>query len=166
MTTLHFKVLNRCLQLLFLSFVMLVMSGCGALAMLFTYKDVRKETVFRSSSSRKNYYEIKAITLSHCGCTYLSIDHFRNRDKQFHWYYNYNNQTGKIIYSYNPAKQDNDTIRLKATTSNHFTVPFDSLDKEIFLRIDTIIVQKTKGVIYQIKKQDYKGFIQQPYHYN
>ncbi len=140
-----------------LGFTALTMTSCS-LGILLFYRDSRTKNIYRSSSSKKNYYTIKATTLSHCGCTYLSIDNFVGRKRTSHFYYNYNNQAGKTIYSTDPMTGKKDTIRLIATTQTNFTVPFDSLDKEILNRIDTILKAQPKAVVYKIIKQDYKGF--------
>ena len=141
------------------------MTSCSLGTLLF-YRDSRTENIYRSAASTKNYYTIKATTLSHCGCTYLSVDNFVGRKKTFNIYYDYNNQAGKTIYSVDPKTGKKDTLRLIATTASNFTVPFDSLDKEILNRIDTIAVNRPKGIIYKIVKQDYKGFNKKPVYYD
>ena len=54
-----------------------------------------------------------------------------------------------------------DTVIYVPTTDANFTIPFDSLDKEILQHIDTLISLRPKGsgLIYQVKRKEYKGFI-------
>ena len=140
--------------------IMLSMSGC-AIGMLF-YRDTRTKDIYRSPGSKKNYYTIKATTLSHCGCTYLMINNYVNKKKTFYIRYNYSNVTEKTIYSINDKTKKVDTVELEATTNNDFSIPLDSLDLEIYNRIDNILLEKPKEIIYEIKRKDYKGYKRKP----
>ena len=143
--------------------VIAILPGCNALGMLLFYRDSRTVTVFKSSPSKKNYYVIKATTLSHCGCTDLHVDNYKQGKKDFTIFY-HDDIVRKSIFSYDSQTNHKDTIRLVATPYNNFTTPFDSLDLEIFKRIDSISIQRPKGIVYEIKRPVYKGFINGPYY--
>lgn len=151
------------LPFIYLLLTIAILTGCNTLGMLLFYRDSKTTTVYRNSDSKKNYFIIKATTLSHCGCTDLYIDNYQNGKKQFHIFYN-NNIARKTIFRYNSQTNQKDTLRLLATPYDNYTTPFDSLDSEIFKRIDSIAIQKPKGLVYQIKRSEYKGFINDPYH--
>lgn len=119
------------------------------------------KSIYRSSSSKKDYFEIIAFTLSHCGCTHLYVDSYRNGKKEFQLFYN-NKIARKSIYSYQTGQKRPDTLRLLATTSNDFSIAFDSIDIEVFGRIDSIAIKKPSGVVYDVKKTNYKGYIKDP----
>jgi hypothetical protein len=138
------------------------MSGCS-LGMLLFYRDSKTRTVYKSSESKQNYYIVNATTLSHCGCTDLHIDSYKNGKKEFNLFYN-GNIARKTIYKFDSNANQRDTIRLVATPNNNYTTPFDSLDIEIFNRIDSIAIQKPTGIVYEIKRPAYKGFISDPYY--
>lgn len=119
------------------------------------------KSIYRSSSSKKDYLEITAFTLSHCGCTDLYVDSYRNGKKEFQLFYT-NNLARKSIYTYQAGQKLPDTLRLLATTSNDFSIAFDSIDIEVFRRIDSIAIKKPSGVVYAVKKTNYKGYIKDP----
>jgi hypothetical protein len=62
----------------------------------------------------------------------------------------------KSIYDFNDKGVIVDTVTLIAKTDN-FDIPFDSLEIEIFKRIQTI-VDKKQGLVYEMKWTGYKGF--------
>lgn len=134
-----------------------VFTGCNAIGMLLFYKEVKTEEVYRSSTSVKNYYIIKATTFSHCGCTELHICNYQRGKKTFRIDYR-DSLLSKTIYRYNEATKKRDTIRLIATRNDFFATPFDSLDREIIGEIQSLHTNKTKGIVYPVKKPDFKGF--------
>jgi hypothetical protein len=138
------------------------MTGC-AVGMLLFYRDSKTSTIYKSSDSKKDYYIVNATTLSHCGCTDLHIDNYKNGKKEFNLFYN-GNIARKTIYKFDSKINQRDILRLVATSNNDYTTPFDSLDIAIFNRIDSIAIQKPKGIVYQIKRTEYKGFINEPYY--
>jgi hypothetical protein len=139
-----------------------VLTGCNTIGMLLFYRGSKTATVYRSSDSKKDYYIVKATTLSHCGCTELYINNFKNGSIEFNLYYT-ENLARKTIFRKNTETKEIDTIRLLATPYSNYTIPFNSLDTEMFNRIDSIAIQKPKGIIYQIKRNVYKGYISDPY---
>ena len=143
--------------------ILTVLTGCTTIGMLLFYRDSRTATIYRNSDSKKDYYIIKATTLSHCGCTELYIDNFKKGKIEFNIFHN-ENLARKTIFTNNKETNKTDTIRLLATPYNNYTIPFNSLDTEIFNRIDTIAIQKPKGIVYQIKRTAYKGYIKDPYY--
>lgn len=142
-------------------FSILILTSCSLGYFLF-YKDSKTKNIYRSSASKKNYYAIKATTLSHCGCTDLHIENYKNGKKEFHLFYN-GTIARKTIYKFDAEKNRKDTISLIATSNNNYTIPFDSLDIAIFNRIDSIAIQKPKGIIYQVKRVKYTGYVNDPY---
>ena len=140
-----------------------ILPGCNTIGMLLFYRDSRTSSVYRNSDSKKDYYIVKATTLSHCGCTELYVDNFKNGKIEFNIFYN-ENLARKTIFTNNKETNKTDTIRLLATPYSNYTTAFDSLDYEIFKRIDTIALQKPKGIIYQIKRNTYTGYIKDPYY--
>jgi hypothetical protein len=135
------------------------MTSC-ALGMLLFYRDSKTTTIYKSSDSNENYFIVKATTLSHCGCTHLNIDNYKNGKKDFHIFYN-GTVAYKTIYKSDSINQ-NDTLRLFAT-SNNYTIPFDSIDIEVYNQIDSIAIHKPKGIVYQINMTKFKGYINDPY---
>jgi hypothetical protein len=149
---------HRFLSILVLLLATLSLTGC-AVGMLLFYRETKTMTVYKSSLSNKNYYTIKATTLSHCGCTDLNIDYYKNGRKKFNIFYN-GNIARKTIYPIGSKKLNHsDTILLMAIPGNNFTIAFDSLDTAIFNKIDSLAVYKPKGIVYEIKRPIYKGYI-------
>lgn len=140
-----------------------IATGCNSLGMLLFYRDAKTETVFRSSESKKDYFIIKATTLSHCGCTDLYVDNYNQGRKDFNIFYA-ENVARKTVYKFNQQTNKKDTLRLLATPYDNYTIAFDSLDTEIFKRINTIAIEKPKEIIYKVKSNTYKGFITDPYY--
>jgi hypothetical protein len=138
------KILLACLV------ISIASSGC-AVGMLLFYRDARTTTIYKSTGSRKDHYEIKAHTLSHCGCTDLYVDGYIRKTKEFTIRYS-DRLVSKIIYS------GADTIRLLATDKN-YTIPFDEVDKEIFGTIDSLLVNRPKGLAYPPQRRTYKGYV-------
>lgn len=115
------------------------------------------KTVYKSSNSQKDYIIIKAATLSHCGCTQLYADSYRNGKLAFQIFYD-DNIARKTIFEYTDAKRMPKSYSLLATTMDSFTIPFDSLDLQIFNRIDSAIIKK-EGFVYPIRWTEYKGYV-------
>lgn len=136
-------------------------TSCG-LGMLLFCRESKTKTIYKSSSSKKDYYIIKATTLSHCGCTNLAITNYKNGKKTFIIDYT-NNRVSKTVYRLNTITNTPDTQRLLATNISFYTTPFDSLDNQIFRTIDSLNKQKIKGFIYPVTITEYKGFINNPY---
>lgn len=134
-----------------------IFSGCSIGLLLF-YRDSKTEIVYKSPSSKNDYFVIKATTLSHCGCTFLDIYNYKMGKQDFHLFYS-ENVVRKTVYKFNSERGVADTLRLMATTSDGYIYAFDSLDIEIFKRIDSIAIQKPKGIIYPVKITKYKGYI-------
>lgn len=134
--------------------------GCNTIGMLLFYRDARTRTVYRSPGGKKNYFIIKATTLSHCGCTELFIANYKAGKRNFYISYN-GNTARKTIFGYNEHTNKRDTLRLLATPYDNFTVAFDPLDVEIFNRIDSLSIHKPKGIVYSIMRTKYKGFIKE-----
>jgi hypothetical protein len=113
--------------------------------------------LYKSSSSNQNYFTIKAVALSHCGCTEIYAESFKNGKREFQIFYN-DNLARKTIYTF---KQNNKTPEVKyllATPNDNFTTPFNELDSRIFTIIDSAI-EKKQGIVYPIRTRSYKGYI-------
>ena len=134
----------------------LIFSLCGLIFFAISCDTTRN--VYASSPSKTNHLTIKAVTLSHCGCTHLYADNVKNGRKDFQIFYN-DNLARKSIYNYDNSKTPIDTFVLRATEANDFLIPFDSIDIEIFERINTFATQKPPGIVYSIKAKNYKGYI-------
>ena len=115
-------------------------------------------TIYQSSETKKNSWTVNAYTMSHCGCTQLFVEKYRNGKPEFQIMYT-DNFARKNIYKFNEKGAISDTIVLKAMAEN-FDIPFDSLDIEIFRKIETI-VNSREGLVYEIKWTEYKGFIKE-----
>ena len=113
--------------------------------------------LYKSSSSKKNYFTVKAVTLSHCGCTEIYAESFENGRKEFQIFYN-DNLARKTIYHYNSKSKTPEVTYLLATPNDNFTIPFNELDSRIFTIIDSAI-EKKQGMVYPIRRLMYKGFI-------
>ena len=96
--------------------------------------------------------------MSHCGCTQLFVEKYRNGKNEFQIIYA-DDFARKNIYNFNKKGAIADTVALIAKTDN-FEIPFDSLDNEIFKRIKAI-VDKKEGLVYEMKWTEYKGFKRQ-----
>ncbi len=115
------------------------------------------KNIFTSSTSKKDYLTIKAVTLSHCGCTEFYAESFKNGKIEFQIYYN-DNLARKTFFNYNQESKTPILTSLIATPNDDFTTPFDETDSKIFSLIDSAIVNK-QGVIYPIRRTIYKGYI-------
>ncbi|MGG9971917.1 hypothetical protein ACQ33O_09010 [Ferruginibacter sp. SUN002] len=134
------------------------MSSCS-LGMLLFYRDSKTSTVYKSSDSKKDYFKIDATTLSHCGCTQLTITNYKNGERDFIIRYGMGTYAGKIIYKNNSVTKESDTVWLKFTTLENYTIKFNSIDSLILKVIDSFAVSKPKGVVYPINKPMFKGYI-------
>ena len=113
--------------------------------------------IFKSSSSKKNFFIINAVTLSHCGCSEIYAESYKNGKKEFQIFYN-DNLARKTIYSYNSDSREVESKSLLATPNDNFSIPFDSLDFRIFTIIDSTIL-KGKVFVYPIRRTIYKGYV-------
>ncbi len=111
--------------------------------------------LYRSTDSKNNYWTVNAYTMSHCGCTQLFIEKYRNGKNEFEIMYT-DDFARKNIYDFNEKGVIVDTVTLIAKTDN-FDIPFDSLDNEMFKKIKSI-VDKKEGLVYEMKWTEYKGF--------
>jgi len=148
-------------RLILTSLSSLLFTGCGLVFGLF-YKDWRSEVAYRSSTSKRNYYVVEGVTQSHCGCSDIVVKHYKNKKKDFTFYYGGGLfPAKKYIYQKNPDTKNIDTVIYVPTTNTNFTIPLDSLDKEILRHIDSLILHRPKGsgLIYQVKRHEYKGFV-------
>ncbi|MFT3847028.1 MAG: hypothetical protein QM725_18370 [Lacibacter sp.] len=149
--------MKRFFLFIFLTVIVGSFSGCTIGFLLF-YRDSKTATVYKSSASKSDYYIIKATTLSHCGCTFLDIYNYKNGKKDFHLFYS-DNVVRKTVYKFDSEIGRSDTLHLMATAGGGYIYAFDSADNEIFKRIDSIAIQKPKGIIYPVKITKYKGYI-------
>ena len=115
------------------------------------------KNIYKSSTSKKDYVTIKAVTLSHCGCTEIYAESFKNGKREFQIFYN-DNLARKTIFDYNTSSKTPATNSLLATSNDNFTTPFDDLDSKIFSLIDSAIANK-QGIIYPVRRTIYKGYI-------
>jgi hypothetical protein len=113
--------------------------------------------IYKSSTSKKDYVTINAVTLSHCGCTEIYAENFKNGKRMFQIFYN-DNLARKTIFDYKASAKTPAMTSLLATSNDNFTTPFDDLDAKIFSLIDSAIVNK-QGIIYPIRRTIYKGYI-------
>lgn len=111
--------------------------------------------VFKSHPTENSYYTIKALTLSHCGCTFIYATHYTNRENDFQILYN-DKIARKTFFTTKDQQQQPQNYF--ATEDSNFTIPFDSLDKEIFRKIDSLIINKS-GIVYELRRANYKGYI-------
>ena len=137
-----------------LSFFHLVIIGLTNF--LFSGCDKTKN-IYKSSTSKKDYLTINAVTLTHCGCTHLYADRYKNGKLDFQVFYN-DNLARKTMFDYSRDSKAPQTYSLLATTNESFTTPFDSVDLEIFRTIDSAIIKK-QGFIYPIRRTQYKGYV-------
>ncbi|MEJ8819908.1 hypothetical protein [Lacibacter sp. H407] len=139
------------------------LTGCGLIFGLI-YKDWRSEVAYKSSTSKKDYFIIEGITQSHCGCSDVVVKNYVNKKLDFTFYYGGGLfPAKKNIYRFNANKNKIDTLIYIPVTSDNYTVEFDSLDKEILRRIDTLVTNRPRGsgLIYKVNQHYYKGFISQ-----
>lgn len=135
----------------FLQFVIIVLAffsifGCNT-----------TRNIYKSSSSKKDYVTINAVTLSHCGCTEIYAESFKNGKREFQIFYN-DNLVRKTFFSYNQNRKTPSLTTLLATPNDNFTTPFDETDLKIFTIIDSAIANK-QGIIYPVRRTMYKGYI-------
>ena len=97
------------------------------------------------------------MTLSHCGCSEIYAESYKNGKKEFQIFYN-DNLARKTIYSYNSDSREVESKSLLATPNDNFSIPFDSLDFRIFTIIDSTIL-KGKVFVYPIRRTIYKGYV-------
>ena len=113
--------------------------------------------IYKSSSSKNDYFTIKAVTLTHCGCTEIYAESFKNGKRGFQIFYN-DNLARKTIFTYSLDSTTPATTSLLATPNDNFTIPFDDLDSKIFSIIDSAIASK-QGFSYPVRRTLYKGYI-------
>lgn len=115
-------------------------------------------TLYKSADSKKDFWIVNAYTMSHCGCTQLFVENYKNGRHNFRLLYT-DNIARKHIYQYNEKGQIADTVTLLARSDN-FKIPFDSLDNQMYQKLKTIINNK-EGLVYEMKWTDYKGYIRE-----
>jgi hypothetical protein len=134
------------LHLIIIGLTIFVIAGCDT-----------TRNIYKSSSSQKDYFTINAVTLSHCGCTQIYAESFKNGKKEFQIFYN-DNIARKTIFTYGSNSKTPETLSFLASTNDNFTTPFDQVDSRIFSIIDSVIVNK-QGFVYPIKRTVYKGYV-------
>ena len=128
-----------------------------SLTLLFLVGCNTTRTIYKSSNSKKDYVTINAVTLSHCGCTEIYAESFKDGKREFQIFYN-DNLARKTIFKYSKDSKTPTTTSLLATSNDNFTTPFDNIDSKIFSLIDSAIVNK-QGIIYPVRRTLYKGYI-------
>ena len=98
---------------------------------------------------------MNAYTQSHCGCTHLYVENFEKGRHVSQIEYQ-NEGAVKRIFIHDNQGQIAETLVLLAR-QHGITVPFDSLDKEIFQRLKRII-ERGDGIVYELKWIEYKGY--------
>jgi len=112
-------------------------------------------TLYSSADNKKDSWRVNAYTMSHCGCTELYVEKYKNGKNDFQIMYT-DNIARKNLYSYNDKGVISDTTVLIASTDKA-EIPFDSLDNEIFKKLKTI-ADRREGFVYDIKWTEYKGY--------
>lgn len=133
------------------------LSSC-AIGVLLFYKDVVAEDIYRSSNSVRNYFTIRSVTYSHCGCSHLVVNNYYKGRKNFTIIYEENNSTTKKVYAYNAVTKKRDTLRYRATENSGYSRPLDSTDRLIYHVIDSLLSFKQKGLRYPPKKKNFAGY--------
>lgn len=113
-------------------------------------------TLYTSSDNKKDSWTVNAYTLTHCGCTQLFVEKYKNGRNQFQVMYT-DNIARKDIYNYNDKGVISDTTFLIAST-DRVEIPFDSLDNEIFRRMKAIVDTKDQ-LVYEMAWTEYKGYV-------
>jgi len=113
--------------------------------------------IYKSSSSKNDYIIINAVTLTHCGCTEIYAESFKNSKREFQIFYN-DNLARKTMFTYSLNSKKPTTTSLLATPDDNFTTPFDDLDSKIFSIIDSALASK-QGSSYRVRRIFYKGYI-------
>ena len=131
---------------IFIGLTILLIVGCDT-----------TKTIYKSSTSKKDYLTIKAVNLTHCGCTELYAVHYKNGKLVFQIFYN-DKVVRKTIFDNTNNSKNPQTRSLLATTSESFTTPFDSLDLKIFRAIDST-KYRLQGFVYPLRLTQYKGYI-------
>ena len=134
------------IHLIFIGLTILLFVGCDT-----------TRTIYKSSTSKKDYLTINAVTLTHCGCTELYADNYKNGKLTFQVFYN-DKIFRKTIFDNTNNSKPPQTRSLLATTSESFTTPFDSLDLKIFRAIDST-KYRLQGFVYPLRLTLYKGYI-------
>jgi hypothetical protein len=114
--------------------------------------------LYKSADSKKDFWAVHAFTLSHCGCTQLFVENYKNGRHDFQIMYT-DNIARKYIYEYDEKGKIIDTVSLVAKTDN-FDVPFDSLDNEVYQKLKTIVDNK-ETLVYEMKWTDYLGYVKE-----
>ena len=113
--------------------------------------------IYKSSSSKNDYFTINALTLTHCGCTEIYAESFKNGKREFQIFYN-DNLARKTMFTYSLNSKTPATTSFLATPNDNFTTPFDDLDSKIFSIIDSALASK-QGSSYRVRRTLYKGYI-------
>jgi hypothetical protein len=114
--------------------------------------------LYKSADSKKDYWIVNAFTMSHCGCTQLFVENYKNGRHDFRIMYT-DNVARKSIYEYNEKGKITDTLVFVAK-ANNFKIPFDSLDNEVYRQLRTIVENK-EALVYEMKWTDYKGYVKE-----
>jgi hypothetical protein len=125
--------------------ILFILMGCNSTKILFTSTD----------EDKKNYWTVNAFIMSHCGCTQLVVEKYRKGKNEFQIMYT-DDMASKNIYGYSEKGLISDTTILIASV-DRVDIPFDSLDREIFQKIKTIIDTKDR-LVYAMKWTEYKGY--------
>ena len=128
----------------------------GLTSFLFVGCDTTRN-IYKSSTSKKDYLTINAVTLTHCGCTQLYADNYKNGKLVSQVFYN-DNLARKTIFDYTNNSKTPNTYLLLATINENFTTPFDSVDLKIFAAIDSAIIKK-QGFVYPLRWTHYRGYV-------
>ena len=116
--------------------------------------------IYKSFDTADTYWKVQALNLKECRCTQLYVSHFSAGKNDFRIFYS-DSIIRKTIYS-PPKYSPYSNVRvLIANEGNDFTIPFDTLDKAIFLQIEQMNA-KREGIVYPIKTKRYLGYKEDP----
>ena len=131
---------------IFIGLTILLIVGCDT-----------TKTIYKSSTSKKDYLTIKTVNLTHCGCTELYADNYKNGKLDFQVFYN-DRIFRKTIFDNTKNSKTPQTRSLLATTGENYTTPFDSLDLKIFNAIN-LSKYRLQGFVYPLRLTQFKGYI-------
>jgi hypothetical protein len=114
--------------------------------------------IFRESSSKSDFLEIKKINYAHCGCAHVYAEKYIGGRKFFSITYR-NEGTIKSIYRYNSSGNVSDTVILKGVNTKDFSISLDTIDSIIFNKIDSFTQKTQDAPIYRLERPNIKGYV-------
>lgn len=111
--------------------------------------------IYKSPKIAEDYYVIRVVNRTHCGCNEIYADHYAAGSKDFTIFYD-NVIARKYLYAGNQKNKNSIVKYLAATKKNSNIQVFAPVDAEIFNKIDSLTSGQS---LHKLHRPGYKGYL-------